>query len=156
MRTSWVRTLVESNQWLKNVYLSLPSLALGIIRVGQGAMEWGRPIIHDWTFPYLINQSTNKQKQRNIVLFNSSGKDNGHRYIIVGWETLWLVLLKAPSIYYNCQTNRQSNNQKSNSQPKRGRVAGQPPENDCPHGARSWLAGRSSLVRDGPVSTVSK
>ena len=32
---SWVRTLVESNQWLKKLYLSLPSQALGIIRRGQ-------------------------------------------------------------------------------------------------------------------------
>ena len=32
----WVWTLVESSQWLKNVYLSL---ALGIIRVGQG-LDW--------------------------------------------------------------------------------------------------------------------
>ena len=37
--TSWVRPLVESNQWLKNLYLSVPSQALSIIRIGQG-MDW--------------------------------------------------------------------------------------------------------------------
>ena len=31
-----IRTLVESNQWFKNLYLSLPSQALSIIRIGQG------------------------------------------------------------------------------------------------------------------------
>ena len=34
--TSSVLTVVGSNQWLKNVYLSLPNQAFGIIRTGQG------------------------------------------------------------------------------------------------------------------------
>ena len=36
IQASCIRTLVESNQWLKNWYLSLPNHALGIIRIGQG------------------------------------------------------------------------------------------------------------------------
>ena len=39
----WVWTDVESNQWLKNVCLSLPSQALGIIRrckVSVGSVSW--------------------------------------------------------------------------------------------------------------------
>ena len=52
---SWFQNLVESNQWHKDWYLSLPSLTLSIIRIGQGSVEWGRPINHDWNFPCLIN-----------------------------------------------------------------------------------------------------
>ena len=37
--TSCVRTMVGSNQWLKNLYLSLPSQALSIIRIGQGLVN---------------------------------------------------------------------------------------------------------------------
>ena len=54
--------LVESNQWRKTLYLPLSSLALGIIMIGQGAVEWGRPIGHDWNFP-LLNQLMYRQKQ---------------------------------------------------------------------------------------------
>ena len=50
--------LVKSNQWLKNVYMSLPGLACIIIRIGKGAVEWGRPTVQDWNFPCLINYFT--------------------------------------------------------------------------------------------------
>ena len=53
--TSWVRTRAESNQWLQKWYLFLPSLMLGIIMIGQGTVQWRRPIVHDWNFPSLIN-----------------------------------------------------------------------------------------------------
>ena len=53
IRTLQVRTLVESDQWLKNWYLSVHRLALCITRIGQGTVELGRPIIHDWDFPCL-------------------------------------------------------------------------------------------------------
>ena len=36
IRTLRVWTMVESNHWLKNWYLLLPSMALAIIRIGQG------------------------------------------------------------------------------------------------------------------------
>ena len=35
-----IRTPVESNQWLKNWYLSLSSQVLGIIRIWQGLVGW--------------------------------------------------------------------------------------------------------------------
>ena len=35
VRTLWVRTLVDSDQWLKNLCLSLPSLALRITGIGR-------------------------------------------------------------------------------------------------------------------------
>ena len=38
--TSQVRNLVESNQWLKNLYLSLPKQVLHIIRIGYGQKLW--------------------------------------------------------------------------------------------------------------------
>ena len=34
--STWIWTRVESNQWLSNWYLPLPSQALSIIRIGQG------------------------------------------------------------------------------------------------------------------------
>ena len=37
---SGVLLLVKSNQWLRNVYLSLLSLVLGINRIGQGLVEY--------------------------------------------------------------------------------------------------------------------
>ena len=35
----WDQTLIQSNQWLKNVFLSLPWQALDIIRLGQGLVD---------------------------------------------------------------------------------------------------------------------
>ena len=44
IRTSRVRTLVESKQWIKNAYLLLPNLALAIVSIGQtltgNVTEW--------------------------------------------------------------------------------------------------------------------
>ena len=48
VRTLRIRFLVDSNQRLKNLYLSLPSLVLGIIRRGQGlySRSWCRwPVV---------------------------------------------------------------------------------------------------------------
>ena len=56
------RTLAESNQWLKIWYLPLPSLAFVITRIGQGAVEWGRPTVHNWNFSCLINWCTTTTK----------------------------------------------------------------------------------------------
>ena len=36
IRPSWIRTVVELNQWLTNWYLSFPSQALGNMRIGKG------------------------------------------------------------------------------------------------------------------------
>ena len=38
--TDLVQTPVESNKWFKNWLLSLPSQALGIVRIGQGLVHW--------------------------------------------------------------------------------------------------------------------
>ena len=52
-----MQTVTKSKQWLKNLYLSLPSLAFCITRLRrQRAVEWGRWIICDWNKPTLINK----------------------------------------------------------------------------------------------------
>ena len=50
-----VWTLAESNQWLGNWYLSLPSLAHGIVTIEQRAVEWIRQN-RPWFKCPLLNQ----------------------------------------------------------------------------------------------------
>ena len=105
IQTSLVRTLVDSNQWLKNVYMSLPSQALGIIRIGERLVvtKWA---IRSWCwrtgFPvgkhYKVTRRAYLHKLVPILIWPSCCQDvklqhPTHLYMIHTGHSCTLIIL---------------------------------------------------------------